>query len=101
MSKTAFIFQASIFATTLIMLASLGMPLVSTNVSPDNVATDTSVCDNIGGFDAVGDVLSCIADKLGILDYLDIKSPNKFISIMFTPLAVAVSAVVVFVIRGI
>jgi hypothetical protein len=100
MDKISFTFASGVFVTFLIALSSLGMPFVSSPASPDDVSTDTNVCDNIGGFDAVGDVLECVSSQLSILDYLNVNSENRFITLALIPMGLTTGIMIILIVRG-
>jgi hypothetical protein len=100
MDKMSFTFGAGVFVTLLIALGTLGMPFVSSPASVDEVNSETDICSNIGGFNAVGDVLGCVSDRLGILDYLSVSSENQFISFVLVPITLTTGLMVILIIRG-
>lgn len=100
MDKLGFTFTAGVFVAIVLSLSSLGMPLISSPNSVDTINPDSSICDNIGGFDAVGDVLSCVSEKLGILDYLNITSQNEFIRTLFIPIGLTLAVMIILILRG-
>jgi len=100
MDKPEFAFYASSFVTVLIVLSGLGMPLISSNVTPDEINPNTDVCSNIGGFDAVGDILGCVSDRLTVLDYLFLSSENSKIAQIFIPITLTTGLIILLIIRG-
>lgn len=98
MDREGFIFYTSAFVTVLAIMVSAGMPLIETPQATQNL--DTNTCDNIGGFDVVGDILGCIDQKLGIFNYFDVRAQNNTLNKIFIPIALTTLAIIIFVIRG-
>jgi hypothetical protein len=102
-SDHTFILAVGIFVGFLSVVSSFADTAVVQGENSEPPETiGTSACQNIGGFDAVGDILGCVTGEIDkYTRFTNIATPNPTINrIIITPIGLAVGWITLNLIRG-
>lgn len=100
-SEHQFILFLGIFVAFIALIGTLGFDTGGAAAPEKTNPLETSACNNIGGFDAVGDVLGCVSDTLGgYASLANIETSNQYVNILLAPLSLALGWLIVKRIRG-